>query len=46
MSKEKCNHEWIWNKGSKVYYCHLCNGTAKKIKQEKLPPVKIIEIKS
>jgi len=32
----KCNHEWVWNQGSKVYYCHLCNGTIKKIKQKPL----------
>ena len=39
-------HEWIKNKGQSVYYCICCSAVAKKIKEEKLPPVKILEITS
>lgn len=38
-------HEWIKNKGQSVYHCICCYSTAKRIKEEKLPPVKIFEIK-
>lgn len=34
--KKECEHEWIWNKGTKVYYCHLCDSVVKKIKQTSL----------
>ena len=39
-------HEWIKNKGQSVHFCICCGATAKKIKEEKLPPIKIMEIKS
>ena len=38
-------HEWIKNKGQSVYFCICCGGIAKKIKEEKLPPIKIMEVK-
>ncbi len=40
----KCKHEWIKNKGQSVYHCILCPMVTKRIKKEKLPPVKIFQI--
>ena len=44
----KCKHEWIWNKGTEVYYCHLCNSTIKNIPEEErqisVDGIKVIQV--
>ncbi len=37
-------HEWIKNKEQSVYFCICCGATVKKIKEKKLPQVKMMII--